>query len=123
LDTPLRLFVRDEICGWLIQRNRPVTIDQGFRQAVNVSIDAVVNRAEAMACKVDREQVCLSNKFTFQFILQLLGWNDHITGTSNCNEHYLCRNEPCTTDKNGRTLLSVVLVLCTVRFDFYVQYR
>ncbi|KAF9075762.1 FAT domain-containing protein [Rhodocollybia butyracea] len=56
LDTPLRLFVRDEICGWLIQRNRPVTIDQGFRQAVNVSIDAVVNRAEAMACKVDREQ-------------------------------------------------------------------
>ncbi|KAH7879876.1 uncharacterized protein C8R40DRAFT_1034987 [Lentinula edodes] len=56
LDTPLRLFARDEICAWLIQRNRPVTVDQNFRQAVNLCIDAVTTRAEAMACKVDREQ-------------------------------------------------------------------
>ncbi|KAF5390637.1 hypothetical protein D9757_002758 [Collybiopsis confluens] len=60
LDTPLRLFVRDEICGWLMQRSRPVTVDQGFRQAVNLSIDAVITRAEAMACKVDREQAATS---------------------------------------------------------------
>ncbi|KAJ3722891.1 FAT domain-containing protein [Lentinula raphanica] len=61
MDTPLRLFARDEICSWLIQRGRPVTVDQGFRQAVNLCIDAAVNRAESMACKVDREQAALGN--------------------------------------------------------------
>ncbi|KIK68099.1 hypothetical protein GYMLUDRAFT_36928 [Collybiopsis luxurians FD-317 M1] len=72
LDTPLRLFVRDEICGWLIQRNRAVTIDQGFRQAVNLSIDAVINRAEAMACKVDREQAATNPVPVLQTVINTI---------------------------------------------------
>jgi len=57
LEQQLCLFSRDEVMTWLHARQRPwTTTDVSFRNNVASNIDGVVKRAEAMACKVEREQ-------------------------------------------------------------------
>jgi transformation/transcription domain-associated protein len=51
------LFVRDETINWLHTQKRPWNVDIAFRTMVNNTIDAMFKRAEAMACKIEREQV------------------------------------------------------------------
>lgn len=39
------------------QRGKPGPVDASFRQSVNMNIENVVRRAEAMACKLERDQL------------------------------------------------------------------
>ncbi|EMD40733.1 hypothetical protein CERSUDRAFT_111311 [Gelatoporia subvermispora B] len=56
LEQQLCLFARDEVSHWLIQRSKSWTYDLTFRQYTAALTDGVVKRAQAMACKVEREQ-------------------------------------------------------------------
>ena len=59
LEQQLCLFARDEVMTWLHQhhRGRVPPIDHNFRLNVTNNIDAIIKRAETMACKTEREQV------------------------------------------------------------------
>jgi hypothetical protein len=39
-------------------RGKVFAFDLTFRKHVTANIDSMVNRAELMACKIEREQVC-----------------------------------------------------------------
>ncbi|OCH94107.1 atypical/PIKK/TRRAP protein kinase [Obba rivulosa] len=56
LEQQLCLFARDEVSHWLSSRGKPWSYDLTFRQFAAALTDGVVKRAEAMACKVEREQ-------------------------------------------------------------------
>ncbi|EPQ59490.1 hypothetical protein GLOTRDRAFT_136350 [Gloeophyllum trabeum ATCC 11539] len=57
LEQQLCLFARDEVITWLHLRNKPWNAaDITFRNHVAANIDAIVKKAETMACKVEREQ-------------------------------------------------------------------
>jgi len=56
LEQQLCLFARDEVITWLHNQKRPWSFDINFRNTVANAIEGVVKRAEAMACKVEREQ-------------------------------------------------------------------
>ena len=58
LEQQLCLFSRDEVTNWLATRGKPYAMDLNFRQQVAMNIDHIVRRAETMACKLEREQVC-----------------------------------------------------------------
>lgn len=53
------LFVRDEVMTWMHThyRGRVPQIDMNFRIHVAGNIEAIIKRAETMACKLEREQV------------------------------------------------------------------
>ena len=55
------MFARDEVMTWLHQHHRGKVpqIDMSFRLNVATNIEGVVKRAETMACKIEREQVCV----------------------------------------------------------------
>ena len=40
-------------------RGKNPQIDMNFRMSVAANIDSVIKRAETMACKLEREQVCI----------------------------------------------------------------
>ncbi|RDB22695.1 Transcription-associated protein 1 [Hypsizygus marmoreus] len=61
LEQQLCLFGRDEVTSWMTMRGRPHQVDLLYRQSVAANIDAVVKRAETMACKAEREQAINSN--------------------------------------------------------------
>lgn len=56
LDQQLCLFARDEVTQWLQMRGKTFAFDLAFRKHVAANIDSMVNRAELMACKLEREQ-------------------------------------------------------------------
>ena len=53
------MFVRDEVMTWMHShyRGRAPQIDMNFRIHVAGNIEAIIKRAETMACKLEREQV------------------------------------------------------------------
>ncbi|KAG2013625.1 atypical/PIKK/TRRAP protein kinase [Coprinopsis cinerea AmutBmut pab1-1] len=55
LEYHLCLFSRDEVGAWMGMRGKPFNIDQIFRQSMIANMDNVVKKAEAMACKLERE--------------------------------------------------------------------
>ena len=57
LEQQLCLLSRDEVSHWLQLRGRPWAIDQNFKNYVTAHIDAIVKRAETMACKLERDSV------------------------------------------------------------------
>jgi len=56
LDQQLCLFARDEVTQWFQMRGKVFAFDLTFRKHVIANIDSMVNRAELMACKIEREQ-------------------------------------------------------------------
>ncbi|PCH41022.1 hypothetical protein WOLCODRAFT_151061 [Wolfiporia cocos MD-104 SS10] len=60
MDYHLCLYVRDETMTWLHRQRKPWSFDISFRQMMAITSDAIVKRAETMACKVEREQVLTS---------------------------------------------------------------
>jgi transformation/transcription domain-associated protein len=57
LEQQLCLLGRDEVADWLSMRGRPWSADPLFRKYVATNIEGVVQRAETMACKSERESV------------------------------------------------------------------
>jgi hypothetical protein len=55
----LSLFGRDEVMAWLHTQKRAWAVDIPFRSTVATAIESIVKRAETMACKIEREQVCV----------------------------------------------------------------
>ncbi|THH10763.1 hypothetical protein EW146_g8270 [Bondarzewia mesenterica] len=61
LEQQLCLFARDEVMTWLFGHRRgEIAFDLPFRQSVAQNIEGVVTRAEAMACKTEREIAMVS---------------------------------------------------------------
>lgn len=58
LDQQLCLFARDEVANWFSIRGKTPPYDQSFRKHVAACVDNIVTRAELVACKIEREQVC-----------------------------------------------------------------
>lgn len=52
--------------NWLATRGKPYAMDLNFRQQVAMNIDHIVRRAETMACKLEREQVCYTTLGTYR---------------------------------------------------------
>jgi hypothetical protein len=45
-------------------RGKAFAFDLTFRKHVAANIDSMVNRAELMACKIEREQVCYIDRLS-----------------------------------------------------------
>ncbi|KAJ7590989.1 hypothetical protein C8J56DRAFT_1135339 [Mycena floridula] len=56
LEYNLCLFGRDEAASWMAMRGKPWSTDVNFRQNIGVMIQGIVQRAESMACKIERDQ-------------------------------------------------------------------
>jgi len=56
LEQQLCLFARDEVMNYMQARGKPWNSDISFRHNVAQLTEGVVKRAEALACKVEREQ-------------------------------------------------------------------
>lgn len=61
LEQQLCLFARDEIVTWCHGQKRPWTHDLQFRVNAAALIESLVKKAETMACKAEREQVCFDS--------------------------------------------------------------
>jgi hypothetical protein len=85
---------------WLHAQKRHGQLELGgFRNVVATAIDGVVKRAETMACKVEREQVC-----SLEMEYQCIRTHDQIVGDGerperprpsreNCHEPHLDRHQ------------------------------
>ncbi|KAL6299677.1 atypical/PIKK/TRRAP protein kinase [Sparassis latifolia] len=56
LEQQLYLFTRDEVMTWMHSHGKPWTTDLSFRDNVTSNIGVVVKRAEAMACRAERDE-------------------------------------------------------------------
>lgn len=71
LDYHLCLFSRDEVAAWLSMRGKNTpAFDPVFRQSVQANIDNVVKKAEALACKSERENAMQPNVTPITSVLQ-----------------------------------------------------
>ncbi|KAF8621580.1 hypothetical protein AX15_007606 [Amanita polypyramis BW_CC] len=61
LEQQLCLLGRDEVTAWLSMRGRPWSGDPMFRKYVSANIEGIVQRAETMACKLERESALQTN--------------------------------------------------------------
>jgi len=61
LEQQLCLLGRDEVTAWLSMRGRPWSVDPTFRKYVAANIEGVVQRAETMACKTERDSALQTN--------------------------------------------------------------
>ncbi|KAM6495848.1 hypothetical protein JOM56_008554 [Amanita muscaria] len=61
LEQQLCLLGRDEVTAWLSMRGRPWSVDPAFRKFVAANIEGVVQRAETMACKTERDSALQTN--------------------------------------------------------------
>ena len=121
LDQQLCLFARDEVTQWFQMRGKALAFDISFRKHVAANIDSMVARAELMACKIEREQVCYTERWFGAWLIsndtggQQSSQSWRQASCSDRDEPHLSSNKSCPFEPYGRDVSSLVL-----DFSFYV---
>lgn len=104
LEEQLCLVSRDEVVNWFSICARPWTFDAEFRKSVAAHTEQIVEKAETMACKLERDNVSI-----YHLPLSAIFWLNIHTGScqqwtnyestcrSNCHQSNLQRHEPYST--------------------------
>lgn len=100
LDQHLCLFIRDEVLTTLNMRGpRNPEIEVRFRQIVQANINGIVNRADTMACKLEKGQVS-SQRFPSSAKYSLFDFDTGSKGQQNrpinavCDKLDICIHKP-----------------------------
>ena len=103
---------------WLHTKGKAWTFDQAFRQLVADMIKSVTDRADIMACRQERDKVCL---FPLHNLLGCLPYcsdnrksaihpeSERYAGPADDHQPHLRRYESDAADEDGRALRALVL--------------
>jgi transformation/transcription domain-associated protein len=61
MDQQLMLFMRDEVLTWYNIHKQNPQVDASFREQVACMAEGVVSRAETLAARDDKDEVCSSS--------------------------------------------------------------
>ena len=110
---------------WLQARSKMWTVDQPFRQNVQVNIDTIMKRIETMGCKIEHEQVCNKAAYTSTARLLSSGQEQPEQPSTVITVCYGYHHQPCwlrrrshKPHEDDRDLFSLVLIPLFL-FPFY----